>query len=214
MGHKAAENSIEAIKECYHAGGDAIDCDLRFTRDGVLVTVHDAKPKGWTRGISEMDWAESCTQDLEPHRYPGQTVPAFEDVVRHALANNLAIHLDPKVPGTREAALEILEKYSALHLIHWPLVPTVYNVYRHQRDDDAEYLKKFCGEVEGAMRPYYMSGCKTRTVHLKSGDPRHFRCDDPRTVVGLAGRTPEVIARVRGPYRDPLQRLEGSACDQ
>jgi|GEM_PF-4419950 len=196
MGPLAAENSIEAIRECYLAGGDAIDCDLRFTQDGILVTIHDPTPIGnHSKVIRELPWAEVCELDLEPHAYPGQKVPRFEDVLRHALANNLAIFLDAKEAGTREAAMAILKRYDALHLINWPLAPTVYH-YRKKQDNDAAYLRKLFGEVEG------------RKVTLKAGDPRHFRCNDPRTIAALAGRTQDVIARIRGPYRKPVPERE------
>lgn len=203
MGPMAAENSIEAIRECYLAGGDAIDCDLRFTQDRVLVTIHDRAPKGsGDKRIGKMPWDEVRKLDLEPRSFPGQKIPRFEDILRYALANNLAIHLDPKEPGTREAAMAILKRYNALHLINWPLVPTVYN--KQNKDNDAAFLGKLFNEVEGRMRPYFMAGCEERTVALKAGDPRHFRCDDPRTIAELAGRTPDVVAYTRGPYRKPV----------
>ncbi len=203
MGPMAAENSIEAIRECYLAGGDAIDCDLRFTQDRVLVTVHDRAPKvtGGKR-IVDMPWDEVRKLDLEPHSFPGQKIPRFEDILRYALANNLAIHLDPKDPGTREAAIVILKRYNALHLINWPLLPTVYS-YRQKKDNDAAFLGKLFNEVEGQMDPYFMAGCEERMVDLKTGDPRHFRCNDPRTIALLVGRTPDVVADIRGPYRKP-----------
>jgi hypothetical protein len=209
MGQKAAENSIEAIRECYLAGGDAIDCDLRFTRDGVLVTIHDKQPKGdGPLPISQLDWEKLRAVDLEPNRFPGQKVPRFEDVMRHALANNLAIHLDPKEDGAKEAALAILERYNALHLVRWPCLPTVYNLVP-DRDNDAAFLQKLFGEVEGRMIPYFMAGCERRTLALKTGDARHFRCNDPRTLAELVGRTPEVVALVRGAYRAPVPKREG-----
>lgn len=215
MGPMAAENSIEAIRECYLAGGDAIDCDLRFTQDRVLVTIHNPAPRGdRDKLIGLMTWAEVRKLDLEPDRYPGQKVPRFEDVLHHALANNLAIHLDPKVPGTRESALGILKRYDALHLIRWPLVPTVYG-YRQEKDNDAVFLRRLFGEVEGIMSPYFMAGCgEKRTVKLRAGEPRHFRCNDPRTVAALAGRTPDVVARVRGPYREPAPEQKRASREQ
>jgi len=204
MSAKAAENSIEAIRECYLAGGDAIDCDLRFTRDRVLVTIHDEKPKGYEgQPIGQLPWKEVQDLDLDPERFPAQRIPRFEDVARHAIANNLAIHLDAKEPETREAAVEILKRYRSLHLIRWPLLPTVYN-WNQRRDNDASFLKERFGEVEGRMKPYFMAGCKKSRVMLAPGDPRHFRCNDPRTIANLAGRTPDVVVRVRGPYREPV----------
>ncbi len=211
MAAKAAENSIEAICECYLAGGDAIDCDLRLTRDRVLVTLHDAKPQGYKgKPVSELLWKEVQDLDLEPERFPGQKIPRFEDVIRHAVANNLAVHLDDeKESGTRELAVEILRRYKALHLIRWPLYPTVYN-YDKGKDNDSSFLKELLGKVEGEMRPYYMAGSEKHRVMLAVGDPRHFRCNDPSTIAKLAGRTSDVIARVRGPYRDPVPEYVNS----
>ncbi|MFY0626794.1 MAG: hypothetical protein JXR07_10875 [Reichenbachiella sp.] len=55
------------------------------------------------------------------------------------------------------------------------------------------------------MLPYFMAGCKQRTVDLNTGELRHFRCNDPRTLAKIADRTPDVVADVRGPYKVPVK---------
>jgi glycerophosphoryl diester phosphodiesterase len=56
----AAENSIEALHAAARAGADAIETDVRLTRDGALVCVHDADLRrfcGDPRAVADLDLA-------------------------------------------------------------------------------------------------------------------------------------------------------------
>ncbi len=59
--HRAPENSLSAIDDAISLGADIVECDVRATRDGVLVLMHDDTADRMTtaRGpIAAMDWVE------------------------------------------------------------------------------------------------------------------------------------------------------------
>jgi glycerophosphoryl diester phosphodiesterase len=59
--HRAPENSLAAIDDAIGLGVDIVECDVRATRDGVLVLMHDDTADRMTtaRGaIAGLDWAE------------------------------------------------------------------------------------------------------------------------------------------------------------
>ena len=203
-GFDAPENTVEMVRDLYLAGADAADCDLRETLDGVLITIHDPMPAGdqTLYSVDRLTWQEVAELDMDPDRFPGCKIPRFEDVVRHALANNMAVYLDEKAEGARDKAKAILAMYGAAHLNNWPLWPRVYH-YREGHDLDAVYLRERFGRCEGRV-PRELRDQLGETVVVEPGDPRHFRVDDPNVVVALSGRAVPAD-RTRGPYRPPIE---------
>ncbi|MBM7808638.1 glycerophosphoryl diester phosphodiesterase [Geodermatophilus bullaregiensis] len=63
---KAPEHTLAAYQQALTLGADAVECDVRMTRDGVLVCVHDRRINRTSTGrgvVSALDLAE-----LEQHR--------------------------------------------------------------------------------------------------------------------------------------------------
>lgn len=59
--HQAPENSLAGLEACVRAGVDAIELDVRHTRDGVAVIIHDDTLDRTTNGhgaVVDQDWAE------------------------------------------------------------------------------------------------------------------------------------------------------------
>jgi glycerophosphoryl diester phosphodiesterase len=59
--HDAPENTVAAFELGIAQGADALECDVRLSRDGALVVIHDAtleRTYGDNRGVGEMDQAE------------------------------------------------------------------------------------------------------------------------------------------------------------
>ena len=58
---KVPENTIASTKEAIRVGADYVEVDLRTTKDGHLVALHDATVDRTTNGkgkISEKNWSE------------------------------------------------------------------------------------------------------------------------------------------------------------
>ena len=195
----APENSLAAARECYLAGGDAIDCDVRCTLDGVVICFHDADPSrrgsAMFYGLPQLTWAEVRTVLIEPLSYPGsgQTIPRFEDILRCAIANNMAIYIDAKESAGRSGADALTRRYGASHLARMPNWPLVY-YWTSRADHDLVQLGRLMGP--GTFQDLRGKAAVT----LAEGQQRSFRVDDPRILVSLLGRKPAA----RGPWRDAV----------
>jgi len=199
----APENSLRAAQLCYQAGGDAIDCDVRSTLDDVVVCFHDRDPSA--RGtasiypVGRLTWAEAKDVLIEPLSYPkaNQTIPRFEDCLRFAAANNMAVYIDPKEAVAASRAKSMLQRYDASHLLRWPRWPRLYYWTSRQAHDIAG-LQRLLGAGE------FRDLVGKKDVTLAAGDPRSLRVDDPRILAALTGRDLSVRDLVWEPWPEAL----------
>lgn len=112
IGHRGAaglepENTLRSFRRAAEEGADALELDLRVTRDGHLVVLHDPTVDRTTSGtgsVHELTLAE--VQQLDAGL--GERVPTFEEVLE---ATTLPIHAELKVVEAAEPlASGILEK--------------------------------------------------------------------------------------------------------
>ena len=67
-----AEHTVAAYRHALEAGADALECDVRLTRDGVLVCVHDRRVDRTSNGIgvvSTLELADLAELDFGSWRY-------------------------------------------------------------------------------------------------------------------------------------------------
>ena len=88
LGH--AENSLPALVAALSAGCDGVEFDVRFSRDGVPVVVHDAT-------LARTHGDQRAVRDLDQVELQGLGVPALSDVLA-ALPHTCFIDLELKVP--------------------------------------------------------------------------------------------------------------------
>jgi len=85
IGHRGAaglepENTLRSFRRAAAEGADAVELDLRLTRDGRLVVMHDATVDRTTSGTGEV--ARMALEELrETDAGLGERVPTFEEVV-------------------------------------------------------------------------------------------------------------------------------------
>ena len=82
----APENSIRGFENCIRSGFDAIEVDVRMTKDSVLVIMHDETINRTTTGkgkVSDLTLEEIKKYKLKtPTNYVSdQTVPTFEEIL-------------------------------------------------------------------------------------------------------------------------------------
>lgn len=115
--HTAAhENSIESIRHAiHHAGADYIELDVRATRDGELVLMHDATVDRTTDGhgrVDELTSAEIARLRLvdrqRPHLQPSK-VPRLAEALAE-LQGKAGLYLDFK-SGDRAKVVQLLRDY-------------------------------------------------------------------------------------------------------
>jgi glycerophosphoryl diester phosphodiesterase len=121
---RAPENSMASFRLALDQGADAIETDLRITRDRVIVCMHDTKVDRTTDGtgyVDQLAWSEIkrlqvCGKNDSAYSEIG--VPALVEVLG-ALANRTYFALELKAPAFTKSAdvellLKLLEDYDAL----------------------------------------------------------------------------------------------------
>lgn len=114
------ENTLEAFRHALDLGVDVLELDLRLTRDGHVVVLHDedvARTTDGTGPVSSMTLADLRRLDAgarfdppaggESWRGRGLTVPTFEELLRELPAVRMNIELKTAEPL-------LLEKFAAL----------------------------------------------------------------------------------------------------
>ncbi|MCW2573149.1 MAG: Glycerophosphodiester phosphodiesterase [Frankiales bacterium] len=134
-----AEHTLAAYELAVEEGADALECDIRLTRDGVLVCVHDRKVNRTSDGrgvvstleladLAELDFAswkathgdrllEADWEELDRDRSRVLTLERLLQLT-HDYSRLVELHIETKHPtrygGLVERALiELLERYGA-----------------------------------------------------------------------------------------------------
>lgn len=110
----APENSLRGFANCIKSGFDAIEVDVRMTKDGVLVIMHDETVNRTTDGkgkVSDLTFEEIKKLHLKtPTNYVSdQTVPSFEEVLNLA-RGQILVYVD-KWQAHKEAVLEMVHRH-------------------------------------------------------------------------------------------------------
>jgi len=87
--HAAPENSMEAFKMAVELGVDMVEVDVRRTKDGVLILMHDSSVERTTNGsglVADHTWEEISQLRLKTPegQLTEHRVPTFEEVMRYA----------------------------------------------------------------------------------------------------------------------------------
>lgn len=106
-GHKvgAPEQTLAAFRLAVEHGATMLEADLRFTRDGVPVMLHDRLLDRTTSGtgpVDAMDWREVAKLDagkwFDP-RFAGARVPRLEELFELAETLGIALCIEAKGEG-------------------------------------------------------------------------------------------------------------------
>lgn len=109
------ENSISAVKEMIAIGVDIVELDLRETKDGVLIIMHDKTLNRTTNGnglVAEKTWKELKKLKLLHNGKPtNEKIPTFTEIL-DLVKGNIMLDIDYKADGARAAksTLKILRK--------------------------------------------------------------------------------------------------------
>ena len=118
IGHRGAsavspENTMAAFREAIAAGSDGIEFDVRLTRDGVPIIIHDntlRRTTGLPHRVADLTWSEIENLDVG--------VPSLEQLFELFETNNLILFLEMKVDSAAEhrplaqACCNLIDKYS------------------------------------------------------------------------------------------------------
>jgi protein-tyrosine phosphatase len=124
-----AENSLSGLKACVDHGIDIVEVDLRLTKDGQLVLMHDDTLDRMTNlsgPVAERTLAEFKTARLrradggKDSPITNEAPPTFVEEL-HAAKGNVILYLDIKIPSAQEQIYRTIEQQGAQD---WVVIPT------------------------------------------------------------------------------------------
>lgn len=98
------ENTIEAFAKALEVGADSIECDVRKTKDGKMVVVHDEDYQG--KRIRELSYRDLCMLTAED----GFLMPTLEDAILWC-KGKIMIDIELKEEGYEEEVIALAKKY-------------------------------------------------------------------------------------------------------
>ena len=113
IGHRgasavAAENTIAAFRQALAVGADGIEFDVRLTRDGVPVVIHDStlrRTGGLPDRVADLTWAEISKVDVGSWfaaSFATETVPSLAELFTLFQSNNSTLYLEMKCDAASE----------------------------------------------------------------------------------------------------------------
>lgn len=109
----APENSLQGIRRSAELGADFVEIDVRLTRDGVAVMLHDALLLRTTLRPWPVSWATAAGLRRARLRSSGEPVPTFAEAVA-ALPDGIGFAIDTKAPDAAPAVVEELRRQGKL----------------------------------------------------------------------------------------------------
>lgn len=100
------ENSLEGFEKAIEIGAEAIEFDLRCTKDGVIVVHHNIHLKRSSVPIRELTFDR--LQRLAEKR--GYHIPTLEETLKK-LSGRIALDIEIKRSGFEKEAVDIVRKY-------------------------------------------------------------------------------------------------------
>jgi len=163
VGHRgtkkyAPENTLRAHEAAYALGARAIEFDVRCTKDGHFVVIHDARVDRTTDGrgwVKEMTLAEIKTLDAGIKKGPGfagEPIPTLREALRN-VKGRFVVDIDFKGGPKHSAEIlaEVLEE-------EWQSTDPLITIFARRQHFGR--LKPLCPEF--ALRPHFISCSKTR----------------------------------------------------
>jgi len=138
------ENTLAAYQKAIDLGCDYVEIDIRKTKDGKFVSVHNATIDAYTEGrvkgkVGEFTLAELKQLNIGKRVGPdweNERIPIFEDILK-LCKGRIGIYLDLKEPDIK-AQIAIIKKYGMERDIIW-YIPASYM-------DAIKEVKKNCNE--------------------------------------------------------------------
>ena len=113
IGHRGAsavapENTVAAFREALAVGADGIEFDVRLTRDGVPVVIHDSTLRRTGRiphRVADLSWTEISKVDVGSwfnRSFANETVPSLTELFTLFQSNKSTLYLEMKCDSPSE----------------------------------------------------------------------------------------------------------------
>ncbi|MDW8029212.1 MAG: glycerophosphodiester phosphodiesterase family protein [Armatimonadota bacterium] len=113
------ENTLRSFSEALKLPVDAIELDVRRTKDGVLVVIHDETVDRTTNGkgkVRDLTWSEIQKLDAgswKGKEFAGERIPKLEEALE-LVDGQKVVFLEIKEPDTTGQVVETLRRLNAL----------------------------------------------------------------------------------------------------
>ncbi|MBW2171185.1 MAG: hypothetical protein JRF69_04260 [Deltaproteobacteria bacterium] len=113
MGHRGAaalepENTLLSISRAMEIGVDAVEIDVRLTKDRALVVIHDVTVDRTTNGTGPVSSYElSDIRELDAGK--GEAIPTLQEVF-DLIDSKVTLVVELKEEGTERSVVELIEK--------------------------------------------------------------------------------------------------------
>jgi glycerophosphoryl diester phosphodiesterase len=133
----APENSLAGIRRSAELGADYVEIDVRLTRDGVPVMLHDALLLRTTLRPWPVSWATAKGLRRARLRASGEPVPTFAEAVA-TLPEPIGLAIDTKAPDAARAVVDELRRQGKLgRALLWAQSEQAVRWYAEHAGDEA-----------------------------------------------------------------------------
>jgi len=219
--HKTVpENTLASLEKAIELGVDYVELDVRRTKDGVLVLLHDASVNRMTNGKGKI---EDLTYD-EIHKLnirartatAGQKIPTFDEFLEHA-KGRMKLYVDHKKAPPSEV-LALIEKHGMLKDVvvygsiatlreYKRLAPTVWIMPGHPRSIEAmEALARDLKPetLDGAIKEWtaaeieaaHRAGCQVWVDNMAVDNPAGIKQTVEMGVDAIQTDDPELVLKL------------------
>lgn len=171
----APENTLSAYRLSKKMGFDAVECDVRYTSDGIAVLLHDADIKRTSDGegnISELTYEQAYAYDFgswKSEKYTGEKIPTFEEFIR--LCRDLGlepyVHIVFQAEDAQDkiaALVNTVKRYGMNKKVTWLGGGVAYLNYVKMADSTARIGLVLSGVTESLITS--MQGLKTENNYV------------------------------------------------
>lgn len=138
--NRIPENTIAAYQKAIDLGCDFIEIDLRRTKDGRFVSVHNSTVDKYVEGISgkvsDFTLAELKQMNIGKRVNPireNERIPTFEEILE-LCKNQIGIYLDLKEPYVTEL-IKIIKNYEMEESIVWYIPASYMDAIKEVKDN-------------------------------------------------------------------------------
>lgn len=121
IGHRGAaglkpENTVKSFVFALELGVDMLECDVRLTKDGHVVIMHDATVDRTTNGTGKV--AEMTLEEIRHlDAGDGEQVPVLSEYLDLLAERNIPAEVEVKAPEALEPALQLIREYGLVDRI-------------------------------------------------------------------------------------------------
>jgi|HigsolmetaAR203D_1030402.scaffolds.fasta_scaffold02209_8 glycerophosphoryl diester phosphodiesterase len=173
------ENTMSAFRKAVELGADGIETDVRMTRDGRIVCIHDGvlgRTVSGNEPVRELAWAELSERDAGGWfgpEFAGERVPTLEELMELAEGHDLILNIELKGGSDMPAELpaqvaRIVRKYgwlrkTVISSFHHPALAAI-----RAEEPELETAILYDGHLDKPWDAAF--AVSARTIHPSYGD--------------------------------------------